>query len=112
MRIKMATALLILCVLLQLIGCSSQKSIIGKWQQVNGGTETIEFLKDGAFVVENGGCPMGGGKYSIVDDTRLKIEPSGFQSVTEPMLTKYVIAGDDLTLTGPDGGDTKYHLMK
>jgi hypothetical protein len=29
-----------------------------------------------------------------------------------PMLTKYVISGKDLTLTGSDDGDTKYHLTE
>ena len=112
MRIKnTAASLLILCGLLQFIGCSNQKGIVGKWQQVEG-TETIEFLKDGSFVVEKGGRPMGGGKYTVVDDNRIKIEPSGMMAVTGPMLTKYVIAGEDLTLTGPDGGDTKYHSLK
>lgn len=112
MRIKkIIVSLFIMCGLLQFIGCSNQKEIIGKWQQV-GGTETIEFLRDGTFVVENGGHPMGGGKYSIVDDARLKIEPSGMMAVTGPMLTKYIITGDNLILTGPDGGDTRYQLAK
>ena len=113
MRIKnMAVSLVILCGLLQLIGCSGQRGIVGKWQQTNG-TETMEFLKDGTFVVENGGRPMGGGKYFVVDDNRIKIEPGGLQSLAGPMLTKYVISGKDLTLTAPDGGgDTKYHLAE
>ncbi len=50
---------------------------------------------------------MGGGKYTVVDDNRIKIEPGGLQSLAGLMLTKYVISGKDLTLTGPDGGDTK-----
>lgn len=108
MKIKnTAASLLILCCLLQLIACSGQKGIVGKWQQING-AETIEFLKDGTFVVETGGRPMGGGKYTVVDGSRIKIEPGGLQSVLGPMLTKYVISGKDLSLTGPDGGDTKY----
>jgi len=49
-----------------------EAAINGKWQEV-GGTETVEFFKDGTVTFVESGMTMSG-NYKFVDDERIRIE--------------------------------------
>lgn len=101
-----AILILILLFLLLSIGCLRQKSIVGKWQPTSG-TETMEFFKDGTVATEGGPMALTG-KYTILDEKRLKIEFGGMGALAGPMMATYEISGDELTLTAQNGSVGKY----
>jgi hypothetical protein len=86
-----------------LAACFPRQSLIGKWEHTNestGITETFEFKSNGVFEVSsvNG---AGNGIYTFIDDDVVMVvvydpkEVSG----TESFVSKFVVAGDTLTLT-------------
>ena len=110
MRLK--NPLISLAVLLSflfLVGCSKQKNIVGKWQDVKR-AETMEFFPDGTVAAKAGGMSMAG-KYTFLDNERIKIELGGMAALAGPMIVKFVISGNELTLTDQDNKMTKYRRV-
>lgn len=93
-----------------LVSCSSESAIVGKWSEI-GGTETIEFFKDGTVSVVDNGITMGG-SYKFVEKDRIKLELSGLGALAGPIVAKVSIKGDELTFTMPDGEVSKYKRAK
>lgn len=76
-----------------LAGCSSKKTIVGKWKN-DAGVE-VEFTKDGKLKTGMGGVSIDG-TYTLPDDTHYKgeIDMGGQKSSTT---VGYTIDGDTLT---------------
>jgi hypothetical protein len=112
MRAKnLVAATVILFGVLHLSSCSSsERAILGKWQEI-GGTETMEFFKDGTISVTDFGMSMAG-KYSFIETNRMKIELGGIGAVAGPMIVKVEISGKELVLTDPKDKVSKYRKVE
>jgi hypothetical protein len=82
--------------------CSSsppalKDALVGKWQQVDGKREVLEFFKDGtvATYYQEGNTRKEElvGTYTVVDADRVKIQFNG----RDPYLSRVTISGDELT---------------
>ena len=85
-------------------------AILGKWQNINS-NETAEFFKDGTVNFISDGSPMGG-DYKIVDDTHVRLHPGGFGGLAGPMVWKFAVSGEQLTLNLPDGKVAMYRRVR
>lgn len=79
---------------LLLVACGSvQEQIVGKWEGEFGPTKaTLEFFKDGTILTT--GFPISG-KYSLLDEKRLKMEWLGV-----PLVFDIALKDDTLALSG------------
>jgi hypothetical protein len=93
-----------------LVSCSVRSPLVGKWQEV-GGDETVEFLKDGTFNVLSKGRALGG-KYSLVEGDRIKLEVGGLGDAAHPAILSASIAGGELSVTDPKGRISRYRRAK
>jgi len=84
-----------------------QDAIIGKWLLI-GGDETIEFFKDGTVSIVKGKDAMAG-NYKFIDKDRLRLDLGGFGAIAGPAVIRVSISGDELTLTDPAGGVSRYY---
>src|SRR5437899_2199112 len=99
--------LLMLAVVAVFVSCSTKSSIVGKWQEI-GGTETLEFFKDGTLSVVNKGTAITG-KYSFLDDTRIKLEIGGIVgALAGSQIVTVSIADGELSLTDQKGKVSRY----
>jgi uncharacterized lipoprotein NlpE involved in copper resistance len=92
---KAVKFLMALTIILALFGCNNPKDkLVGKWQ----GTGTsMEFLKDGTLV----NADSGGGKWSILEDGRFKIEFASGGAI----VTKITFNGsDEMTMVVDEPG--------
>lgn len=97
-------------ILFLFVSCSLENAIIGKWSEI-GGTETLEFFKDGTVVVVEFGMSMVG-SYKFIDKDQIKLELGGLGVLVGPMVAKISIKGDEMTLNVPTVGLTKYKRVK
>jgi hypothetical protein len=95
-----------------LVSCSSkpENAIVGKWSEI-GGTETMEFFKDGTVSVVDKGMTMEG-SYKFVEKDSIKLELGGLGALVGPIVAKVSIKGDELIFTLPDGDVLKYKRAK
>jgi len=93
-----------------LTSSKSENPIVGKWREI-GGTETIEFFKDGTVIVFSKGMTMGG-SYKFVAKDRIKLELGGLGILAGPIVAKVSINGDELTFITSDGDVSKYKRLK
>jgi hypothetical protein len=87
-----------------------EEALLGKWQNI-GHKETVEFFKDGTVNFLSDGSPMEG-DYKIVDDTHMRLHLGGFGGLAGPMVWKFAVSGDQLTLTLPDGKVAMYRRVQ
>ena len=76
-----------------------------------GGTEAFEFFKDGTLSVADKGMSLAG-KYSFVDDTRIKLELGGIGALAGPQIATVSISGGELSLTDQKGKVSRYKRAK
>lgn len=95
-----------------LVSCSSKSSIVGKWQEIGSDDRTMEFFKDGTISDISGDGMSLGGKYSFVDDDRIKVELDGIAALRGSMIFRVSISGGELSLTDPEGKILKYRSAK
>lgn len=81
-----------------LTGCSSKKTLVGKWQGKGG---QIEFTKDKKMLITMGGVTVNG-SYSVVDDTHFKMVVDMGGGNKQDKTFGYAVNGD--TLTTDDSG--------
>ena len=81
-----------------LTGCSSKKTLVGKWQAKDG---QIEFTKDKKMLINMGGVTVNA-TYSVVDDHHFKSEIDLGGGNKQSTVTTYMVDGN--TLTTDDGG--------
>jgi len=88
-------------------GCKfSGMKILGKWS--NSQNDWIEFFSDNNFISKSFFDIELSGTYSIVDDTRIKLEYEGIVGFVGPQIYTYYIEDDSLTLTSSVGYKTVY----
>jgi hypothetical protein len=100
-----------------------ESAIIGKWQQI-GGNVTFEFLKDGTvlFGEEVNEMQWVGpsklvrkqcvGKYTFIDDGRIKMEMGGPCALAGPIVGSVVVKGGKLDVIDQVGGDGHFERVK
>ena len=96
-------------VLFLLVSCSSETehAIEGKWTE-SGGTETMEFFQDGTVAIEDQGTGIGG-TFEFVDSARIRLDVAVLNVMFGgPVVAEVSIAGDELTMTMPNGDVQKY----
>lgn len=96
LKITINSLLIFIC-LFNFTACLNKKTVVGKWQGDNV-NETVEFFKDGTIAMQ-AESRMINGKYTILDESRLKMELGGFGALGGPAIVKYEFSGDYLTLT-------------
>ncbi|MDI6735075.1 MAG: hypothetical protein QME42_02585 [bacterium] len=98
----------IVSIVVLLSSCASkpENEIVGKWEEI-GGTESIEFFKDGTVSGVDKGRSMVG-SYKFVDKDRIKMEMGGFGALTGPVIMKVSFSGGELTFTTQDSKVLKY----
>ena len=136
-RTKRALPLLIgwlglLCIVVLLSACSAkagealrqQKAVLGKWQEI-GGTETIEFFKNGTviYVLKEGRL---NGTYEVVGVIgdveqsadqlvgfgEIRVDFHGIGPLALPAIGKVSSSGDELVLTLSSGRAGKFKKVK
>jgi len=95
---------LALFVVLALASCALEPtwSIDANWQQVDG-DETIRFYKNGTFNMVKGNSSLIA-NYKFVDTEHIQIDLGSLGT----LLMKVSVARNTLTLTNPNGLETKY----
>jgi hypothetical protein len=83
-----------------------EDAIVGKWSEIDG-TEKMELLKDGTMTVSDKRISMGG-KYAFVEENKIKVNLGALGL----FVATFVISGDELTWTMPDGKVSKYKREK
>ena len=96
--------------LLSSCAAKPEDALVGKWKEV-GGTETMEFFKDGTVSIVDEGMSMAG-SYRFVDKDRVKVELGGLGALMGPVVARVSISGEDLSWTMPDGKVSKYKRAK
>ena len=99
------------CVIL-LLSCSlkPENEILGKWKE-EGGTEIMEFFKDGTVSVEDEGMSMKG-NYKVVDESNIRLELVGDGTRGGPILAKGSFSSGKLNFTRPNGEVFNYSKFK
>ena len=88
-----------------LTGCSSKKTLVGKWKGQGG---QIEFTKDKKVLMTTGGITVNG-TYSIVDDNHFKMEIDAGGGNKTSSTVGYATDGKTLTM---DTGVQKEELKR
>jgi hypothetical protein len=104
---------LAICLILQTISCFSKPEnvLLGKWQSIYS-NETIELLKDGTVTINNPKGKSATGDFKLADDEHIRIEFKGLRGLGDPVVFKFSVSGDELSLTFPDGKGSKYRRVK
>jgi len=102
----------IVCIAAVLVSCSSkpEKMIVGRWQEI-GGTETMEFFKDGTVRIKDVDVSLEG-SYQFVEKDRVKFVLRGFDPLKGPMVEKISFSRGKLILTMRDGKAYTYGRLK
>ena len=102
----------IVCIVALLSSCSPkpENEIVGKWKEI-GGTETMEFLKDGTVSVVDKDKSMEG-SYKFIDKDQIKFELSGPGVSAGPIVAKVSFSDGEFNLTMPNGEVSKYSKFK
>lgn len=96
LKITINSLLIFIC-LFCFTACIGKKTVVGKWEGDNT-NETVEFFKDGTLAMQAENRIING-KYTILDESRLKLELGGFGALAGPAIVKYEFSGDYLILT-------------
>lgn len=109
---RLLNLLAVVLILSLLVSCSSnpENAIVDKWSQI-GGTETLEFFKDGKVSLVDKGMTMGG-SYKFVEKDRINVEFGGLGAFVGPFGANVSINGDELTFTLLYGDVLKYKRAK
>lgn len=105
-KMKTFVTTLVVCLGLFVTACGAKRSLVGKWEEI-GGKEKMEFRDDGAVTVSSGSMSVSG-KYSLPDETHIKLELDGLMALAGPQIHAFAIADGVLSLTGEKGKAAKY----
>lgn len=110
---KLAGLLTVTLILPFLSSCfsSTESAVVGHWQEVGAGTDTMELFKDGTITVNSLGMNMAG-QYSFVEKDRIKVELGGLGALAGPIVMTVSFSSDQMTWTTQDGSTTSYTRIK
>lgn len=95
-----------------LIACSIKDSVVGKWEGVGvGSAETMELYKDGTLLINSGSLSVTG-KYTFLDNDRIKFEFSGLAALAGPQIFTVSISNGELHLVNHQGRKLRYQRAK
>jgi hypothetical protein len=94
-----------------LVSCSRGSPIIGRWQEIGGDNETMDFSKSGTFHLVSKGRTIEG-KYSMPEDGRIKLELGGAGAELRPIVVQVALSGDELSMSDPFTKVSKYRRTK
>jgi hypothetical protein len=98
----LVVALLTLSLAVLGVSACASKSLAGKWQNANKTEQTLEFLKDGGVIFNNGGVIITG-KYELVGDDVVKVDFEGLAGGVLNLFTantwQYQVSGNLMTIT-------------
>ncbi|WP_460193549.1 hypothetical protein [Thermosynechococcus sp. FA-CM-4201] len=95
-----------------LIACSIKDSVVGKWEGVGvGSAETMELYKDGTLIINSGRLALTG-RYTFLDEDRIKFEFSGLAALAGPQIFKISISNGELHLENHEGRKLRYQKAK
>lgn len=89
---------------------NGSKSIVGKWEQVDG-EQVIEFFPEGTVLVTEQGDPPIAGDYRFIDKHRIRMDLKGLGELLGPVIAEISLAKDVITLTNPSGEIEKYRKL-
>ena len=98
------SSLLLICI----TACSTgtQDEILGSWYEI-GGTESIQFFKDGSIQLLSDGNQISG-NYTFPDENTIRMEFGGLGALAGPMIAEYKIESGFLLLRYSDGTSSRY----
>lgn len=100
MIFRRTTFFLLLSMIIVYLGCSSKPDVQGLWIDSAGGS--LELLSDGTAILSKSKNQKMTGKWSILEDGRLKMEYTVF-GVTSTILLKVSVKGDNMEVVDQDG---------
>jgi len=90
---------LLLATLLILVSCGGpEKAIIGSWQCDDG--STLQFLKDGTLIVDDGSGLTLSGTYSFQDKEHINVQLNGLLAFAGSQVLPVDVSGDTLIIEG------------
>ena len=89
------------------MGCGSQSSIVGNWQEVGDESSTMVFYKDGTFSASDDGVTVTG-KYSLPDNNHIKFTGDGIYGIAGSLILECELRGNKLILTDDKGEKEEY----
>ena len=110
MKFNSSVILVLILIAMILAGCAKERGIAGKWQREDGG-ETVEYQKDGSFIATEKNGQVINAQYFIIDENQMRFQMAGLGALAGPLILKYHLSGDELSINGPDGTPAKYHRM-
>jgi len=88
-----------------------RSAVLGQWKEI-GGTEVIEFFRDGTItILDQSGASMGG-SYKWIEGNKMRIELSGLGALMGPMVATVTVSGGELTLAMQNGEVWKYNRVR
>lgn len=86
-------------------------AIVGKWQEIGGDNETLEFSENGTVSCVSKLMTLGG-KYSRDGGDRLKMEFKGVTALVGPLIMRVSFSDGNLKLTDDKGKVSSYQRAK
>jgi hypothetical protein len=109
---RRARALLVAIALGTAAACShSDVPLVGTWRSTADDT-TLEFKSDGTMINADDNGPLFGGHYRFVSADTITVEFGGPAAVAPARTYKFVVAGDELTVTDERGKADSYQRVR
>ena len=110
--IKKITTVFIMLSLVIVFGCTAKSKIVGKWaEQGVAKASVIEFLSDQTVLVQDGATTFSG-KWSILDDGRLKVDLQTGLGGDLVVVSTISFKGDEVTMVTGEGKSAAPSIMK
>ena len=102
----------ILAVALSSCSPKANPALYGKWQE-DGAKDITEFRADGTFTIGGQGRETVTGKYTFKGADSIRMELDGPEAkLIGPMVCRFVVQGDTLDMTMPDGSKSRNKRVK
>jgi uncharacterized protein (TIGR03066 family) len=103
---KVCILLLVLCLPLLIVACSSSTTLTGKWTDESSKNKTIEFLDNGTMNIYVSNKISTTGTYKVEGD-KITVNANGTESAA-----KFKIDGNKLTVTEIGSNVTKVYIKQ
>jgi len=102
--IKFSVILIFMAIAILMFGCGTQNDLLGAWESADG--EVLEFFNDETLIITDKFLTASG-KYSIIEDNRVRIELDGFWGIAGAQVINYEVSGNQLYFEGKTYTKTK-----